>query len=147
MTSLNAFRYSRKNGRMPKKKGVSVEYLDSIFSNYIRLRDADEDGYVICCNCGKRLHWKEAQNGHYVKRRHQALRWDERNCHAECAECNNQDINLGYAKFMVKRYGEDIWDKLQAQKNIHSKIMPHERQIMANNYRKKIAQLKKEKGL
>ena len=130
---------------MAKKKGVSEAYLDSIFSTYIRLRDADEDGYVICCNCGKRLHWTEATNGHFVKRRHRTLRWNEKNCHAECEQCNGADINLGYADFMVKKYGPGIWEELNTQKNSRAKILPIERKEMADKYRKKIEQLKKEK--
>ena len=132
---------------MAKKKGITEAYLDSIFSVYIRLRDADEDGYIYCCNCGKRFFWKEATNGHFVKRRHRTLRWDERNCHSECNPCNQADVNLGYADFMVKKYGSDIWRILDAQKNIRQKIMPYERKIMADNYKAKIKQLRKEKGL
>ena len=132
---------------MPKKKGVSLKYLDDIFSTFVRLRDAEDDGFVVCCNCGKRLWWKESTNGHFVKRSHHTLRWDERNCHAECAPCNGEDLNLGYANFMVAKYGPKIWDILTAQKNNRGKIMPHERKIMADNYKHKIKQLRKEKGL
>ena len=132
---------------MAKKKGISEAYLDNIFSNYIRLRDSDCDGLVTCCNCGKKLHWKVATCGHFVKRRHRTLRWDERNCHAECGPCNTADINLGYAEFMVNKYGPEIWAILDAQKNNRGKILPYERKIMADNYKQKTKQLKKEKGL
>ena len=132
---------------MAKKKGVSEAYLDNIFSTYIRLRDADDDGYIYCCNCGRRFFWKEATNGHFVKRRHRTLRWDERNCHSECGPCNTADVNLGYAEFMVGRYGSGIWQLLNTAKNSREKITPYERKIMADNYRQKIVQLKKDKGL
>ena len=132
---------------MAKAKGVSEAYLDQIFSTYIRLRDADDSGMVTCCNCGKRLFWKEATNGHFVKRRHRTLRWDERNCHSECGPCNQADVNLGYADFLTKKYGSNIWRILTTQKNLREKITPVERKIMADNYRQKIKQLKKEKGL
>jgi hypothetical protein len=132
---------------MAKKKIVSVAYLDQIFSIYIRLRDANTDGYISCCECGKTFWWQESTNGHFVKRRHHTLRWDERNCHAQCAPCNGQDTNLRYADFMVIKYGPEIWGILDAQKNNRGKILPYERKIMADNYRAKIKQLKKEKGL
>ena len=131
---------------MPKPK-VSEAYLDQIFSTYIRLRDADENGFVLCCNCGRRLFWKDSTNGHYVKRRHRTLRWDELNCHAECAECNMADVNLGYGEYLVTRYGDDVFKLLNAHKNRREKITPQERKIMADNYKQKIKQLKKEKGL
>lgn len=132
---------------MTKKPAVSEAYLDQIFSTYIRLRDADEDGYVLCCNCRKRLWWKDSTCGHFVKRRHRGLRWDELNCHAECGPCNLADVNLGYAEYMATRYGEDIFSILNARKNSRDKITPQARKIMADNYREKIAQIKKEKGL
>ena len=132
---------------MPKKKGVTEAYLDQIFSLYIRLRDADGEGFIKCCECGKRMWWKESTCGHFVKRSHRTLRWDERNCHAQCAPCNGEDLNLRYADFMVAKYGPQIWGLLTAQKNNRGKITPHERKIMAQNYRHKVKQLKKEKGL
>ena len=131
---------------MTKKKGISEAYLDQIMSTYVRLRDADDDGYIICCNCGRRYGWREATCGHFVKRRHHTLRWDELNCHAECGPCNQADTNLGYADFMVKKYGPEIWGILNTQKNNRGKITPAERKIMADNYKHKIKQLKKEKG-
>jgi len=134
---------------MPKKKHneISEAYMDQIFSTYIRLRDADEDGYVLCCNCNRRLHWKEATNGHYVKRRHRSLRWDELNCHSECGGCNMADVNLGYAKYLVERYGDDVFNILNQRKNRRERITPQERKIMADNYKQKIVELKKQKGL
>ena len=132
---------------MSKRKGVSEQYLDSIFSQYIRLRDADENGFILCCNCGRRIHWAEATNGHYVKRRHRTLRWDELNCHAECGPCNMADVNLGYSEYMASRYGPDVFRILEHRKDKREKIMPYERKIMADNYKHKIKQLKKEKGL
>lgn len=33
--------------------------LDRIFSEYIRLRDADNNGYIRCISCGKIVFWKD----------------------------------------------------------------------------------------
>ena len=130
-----------------KKPGVTEAYLDNLFSLYIRLRDADSNGNVTCCNCGKTIRWTEATNGHFVKRRHRALRWDERNCHPECAECNAADVNLGYVQYMVNRYGAWIFEELNNKKNTTAKIMPVERRAMANKIRSLIHNLKQTKGL
>ena len=132
---------------MTKKKGISEAYLDNIFSTYIRLRDADDDGYIRCCECGQWFWWENATNGHFAKRRHRTLRWDERNCHAQCAPCNGQDLNLRYVDFMVERYGPEIWGILNAQKNNRGKITPQDRKELADDYKHKIKQLRKEKGL
>ena len=132
---------------MAKKKGIKEATLDAIFSTYIRLRDADEYGGVTCCNCGQYHHWKDSTCGHFVKRSHRTLRWDPRNAHAECAECNGEDLNLGYNKFMIKKYGVDIFDQLASVKLNRTRIMPFERKIMAEGYRKEIKKLKKQKNL
>lgn len=130
-----------------KKNGVSESYLDSLFSTYIRLKNADEDGYVLCCYCGGRLHWSEAQNCHYVGRRHRTLRWNELNCSPGHGSCNGADIILGYTQYMAARYGPDVFQLLTTHKNSREKITPVERKIMADNYKAKIKELKKEKGL
>ena len=132
---------------MAKKKGVTEVYLDQIFSTFIRLRDADDDGFITCCNCGKKMWWKESTNGHYVKRSHRTLRYDEKNCHAECALCNGEDANLGYAVFMVQKYGMKIVYELNNIKNSREKITSIKRKELADKYRHKIKQLRKEKGL
>jgi hypothetical protein len=57
------------------------------------------------------------------------------------------DINLGYAEYMVARHGENVFQLLNTHKNSREKITPQARKIMADNYKQKIKQLKKEKGL
>lgn len=57
-------------------------------SEYVRRRAADQFGFVTCPLCGKRLHWKEAQNMHYVSRAHMNTRFDLRNCLAGDYSCN-----------------------------------------------------------
>jgi hypothetical protein len=83
--------------------------LDRIFSQYIRLRDADQNGYIRCISCGKIVLWKEADNGHFINRKHMSLRFSETNCNAQCRSCNRFDegnmtgYNLGMIKNMVNR--------------------------------------------
>ena len=132
---------------MAKKKGISEAYLDSIFSTFIRLINADDNGFVTCCYCGESLHWTEAQNCHYVGRRHRTLRWNEINCAPGHGTCNGADIILGYTEYMVARHGPDVFRLLNTMKNNRGKILPFERKIMADNYKQKIKQLRKEKGL
>jgi len=42
--------------------------LDSIFSRYIRLSYADNNGMVKCVTSGDMYHWKNIQNGHFITR-------------------------------------------------------------------------------
>ena len=87
--------------------------LDSAFSKWIRKRDADEEGLGSCVSCGR---WRELQCGHFVKRGHTAIRWDERNAHGQCAGCNIEGDNIQYTLYMQKRYGQSVVDELLAAK-------------------------------
>jgi hypothetical protein len=62
--------------------------LDTVFSRYIRKRDANAHGWVHCCTCGKAFEVSQVHAGHYVKRSHRSLRWHPQNVHAQCASCN-----------------------------------------------------------
>jgi len=64
-----------------------VKKLDSIFSQYIRLKNS-VDEISTCFTCGKKDHWKKLQNGHFQSRKHYSTRWDEINCQVQCAGCN-----------------------------------------------------------
>ena len=70
-----------------------VKKLDTVFSQYIRLKDSKNET-AICFTCGKEDHWKKLQNGHFQSRKHYSTRWNEINCQVQCAGCN------------VFRYGE-----------------------------------------
>ena len=93
--------------------------LDRIFSRYIRLRDADANGYIRCISCGKAVFWKNSDAGHYVNRRHLALRYDEKNVNAQCRACNRFDEGnmLGYHAGLVKKYGEAVIRYLEIKKH------------------------------
>lgn len=71
-----------------KTKTYYKKKLDAVFSQYIRLKYADEYGVVNCFTCPKFGTVKEMQNGHFVPRQYLSLRWDERNCRPQCYACN-----------------------------------------------------------
>jgi lipoate-protein ligase A len=57
-----------------------IEDLDREFSRFIRLKSSDKYGMVRCYTSDKLMHWKTAQCGHWVSRKHLATRWMEDNC-------------------------------------------------------------------
>jgi len=65
-----------------------IEDADRIFSQYIRLKGTDEKGIAPCYTCGDKKHWTILQSGHFIKRSHLYLRWDERNVKIQCQCCN-----------------------------------------------------------
>lgn len=65
-----------------------VNDLDFVFSRYIRIREANNDGIVSCFTCQKLDKWTNMQCGHFIKRGETLLRWDVRNAKCQCPICN-----------------------------------------------------------
>jgi len=126
-----------------------VAKLDKIFSEYIRLRDSDKNGYVICISCNRLEYWKDVDCGHYINRRHLATRWHEKNCNAQCRSCNRFDEGntAGYTLGLIKKYGKDIIKELLFIKNNCHKITDFEGKELIKYYTKKIKELKATKNL
>lgn len=112
--------------------------LDKVFSEYIRRRDSDENGYGKCISCGKVVHWKDADAGHFVNRKHNSLRWNEANVNLQCRACNRFDEgNLpGYALGIQKKHGKDIIEKLMVAKRQTLKISQFQIDEMVKYYTK-----------
>jgi 5-methylcytosine-specific restriction endonuclease McrA len=103
--------------KKPTRKSL-VEKLDKIFSIYIRRKDAIDD-VATCVTCGKKDHWSKLQNGHFMSRRHYNTRWDEDNCHVQCAGCNvfrAGEIYL-YNKYLCSKFDNNFPDMLYAKSN------------------------------
>lgn len=123
--------------------------LDTVFSQYIRLRDADGYGYIHCISCGKIVFWKEADNGHFINRKHMSLRFSETNCNAQCRACNRFDEGnmTGYNLGLIKKYGHQTIDLLIVAKNQLNKISDAEYKMLIKYYQDKVKLLLKEKNL
>ena len=60
-----------------------------LVSEYVRRRDADEGGFVSCYTCGAPIHWRlEAQAGHSIPGRRNAVLLDAEICRPQCRRCN-----------------------------------------------------------
>jgi len=105
------------NMKKPTRKSL-VEKLDKIFSIYIRRKDAIDE-IATCVTCGKKDHWSKLQNGHFMSRRHYNTRWDEDNCHVQCAGCNvfrSGEIYL-YNKYLCLKFDNNFPDRLYEKSN------------------------------
>jgi hypothetical protein len=127
---------------------ATINKLDRVFSEFIRLRDASANGYVRCISCGKIGHWKDVDCGHYVNRKHLSTRWHEKNCNAQCRACNRFDEGnmLGYTKGLVKKYGPSVLDELDMLKHQTSKLSDFEGKLLIKHYQDKLKELKKQKA-
>ena len=126
-----------------------VKKLDTIFSQYIRLREADSSGFVECFTCGKKDHWKKLQNGHFQSRRHYATRWDERNCQVQCVGCNMFKAGEQY-KFSIAldgKYGEGKAEELELLARTIMKVSRIDYEDKISYYGTFVKKLKKDKGI
>jgi hypothetical protein len=124
--------------------------LDTIFSLYIRLRDATDEGMVQCFTCGKVAHYKTGmQNGHFQSRRHLATRFDEINCQVQCIGCNmfKSGEQFKFHLNLNAKYGEDTSINLQHKAMQSVKITRVEYQDYISYYKEAVENLKKEKGI
>ena len=107
---------------MPKIKKPTrsklVKKLDTVFSQYIRLSNADNNKNCICVTCNKVFFWKEIQAGHFMSRKHYSIRWDERNVKPQCAGCN------------VFRYGEQYKYSLYLGNKLSEKLLEESRKLV-----------------
>jgi hypothetical protein len=111
-----------KRKKLRTLKSLKAE-ADKVFSIYIRQRGMDEGGTNTCCSCGALKHWKDLQCGHFVSRVYLSTRWLPLNCHPQCSACNvlRRGNAIGYAQFMLKAYGYDIFDNLIKRRNMKFK--------------------------
>jgi len=105
-----------KTAKKPTRSKL-VKKLDTVFSQYIRLSNADKSGYCICVTCDKKFFWKEIQAGHFISRKHYSTRWDERNVKPQCVACN------------VYRAGEQYKYSLYLGNNLSKKLLEQSREL------------------
>ena len=138
----------------PKKKSspslsTLVDRLDTVFSRYIRLRDAMPSGMFRCISCGKIKPIEQADCGHFHSRTHMSTRFDEDNCHAECRYCNrfSADHIIGYRENLIKKIGEQRFMLLDIKAHETKKWSHFELEQLAKYYRALVEKLQKEKGI
>jgi hypothetical protein len=128
---------------------MNDDKLWKAFSLYIRIRDADANGYCTCITSGKRIHWTECDAGHFISRRHMATKYDEQNVHAQGRGDNRFQSGQQYiyAREIDKKYGPGTADKILARSRQVKKIGKFEIDTMTKYYKELANKIKKEKCL
>jgi len=122
--------------------------LDNIFSQYIRLKEADEYGYVYCCTCKQRFFWKDVDCGHFIHRSANSTRYDERNVAPQCRACNRGgNRNASYILYLTGKYGNDIIRQLAKLECTTKRWSEEELRDLIKTYTEKVKCLKNEKGI
>ncbi len=126
-----------------KTKGQLVKLLDAIYSQYIRLRDADKKWYCKCITCWIRLHRKQSQNCHFLTRSNYKYRRSDDNCFAWCMRCNvflNWNYKV-YTMVMIKKYWITRVKARIGEVNAPYDIKPYEIEEKIQIYKEKVKDL------
>jgi len=109
------------------------------FNAYIRERDKD----LPCVSCG-RHHQGQYHAGHYrTTAAAPELRFDERNCHKQCAPCNNHKSGniTEYRIELIRRIGEGQADWLEGPHK-PKKYAIDDLKLIHSTYSQKLKELK-----
>lgn len=122
--------------RKISRKGL-IQAVDKAFSRYIRQKHADDTGYVHCVTCGKGMSWTEIQAGHFCKRGHAALRWNEFNVYPQCAGCNlfKNGAQDEMAAHIVRVHGPEVLQELVRLKHVEKRWSMSELRELLERYK------------
>lgn len=125
-----------------------IDDLDVVFSQYIRLRDSDENGYVTCYCCEGFVYWTDAQCMHFMPRIHKNTRFSEGNCHGGCKNCNERKGgNLKVYGEHLERDRPGTVEALEEQARAPYNYDVPELKGLISHYSKEVKRLKKLKPL
>jgi hypothetical protein len=143
---LEALKERKAKARLKKAESISVltKKLDTVISQYVRLRYADQHQNVTCFTCGNKMHWKGIQNGHFQSRRYMSTRFHENNMRPQCYACNlglsgNQYI---YGINLDKEKGPGTAESIVLLAKQQKKFTPDELKGMIGDYEHKVTDLK-----
>jgi Bacteriophage Lambda NinG protein len=117
-----------------------VRQAQHAFNSYIRLRDASDP----CISCG-RYHDGQYHAGHYrTTGANPELRFDEGNCHKQCAPCNNHlSGNIeNYTPRLISKIGLAAFNRLMGPHDA-KKYTREELQSITSTYRAQTRALRK----
>lgn len=116
---------------------------DKLFSEYIRRRFAEFDGFVSCFTCGVKKHWKEQQAGHFASRRHMSTRFDYKNVQVQCQACNiwNQGQQWKFGQYLDLTYGHGTAEELMQKSKEINKMSRIDYEILIEEIKEKLSEL------
>ena len=136
---------------MTKHGGISKlkAKLDKVFSQFVRLRDSDDEGFGRCITCSKSVFYKASDAGHFISRTYLATRFDPRNVNLQCKGCNGFRAGEQYKHGIAinAMYGDDTADKLWEQARTSTKWDRAMYAEAINHFQQSVQRLREQKGL
>lgn len=121
---------------MKRKRSMKAlkREADKVFSRFIRHRDTNTEGFGHCVTCNA---YAPLQCGHFVKRQHLAVRFDEMNCNGQCVRCNKwlHGNDGEYAAWIVRHHGDFNLNRLLAAKHQTVKMTRADYEALIERYK------------
>lgn len=134
---------------MPTKRQTEKNKMDRVFSKYIRLRDTDDNGFGPCITCGKVVHYKEADCGHFRSRVHMASRWHPLNSSLQCKACNMKPGGEQWLHGLAldAKHGPGTAEAMEDLSRTTLRLSEKEIVHMRKEYEQKVKLLEREKNI
>jgi hypothetical protein len=135
-----------------KKKVITTKVLEArlwkVFSEFIRLRDADQNGFCKCFTCSNIRYWRDMDCGHGIGRQHKGTKYNEQNNHAQCGKCNGFEGGRSdvYKEEMNRRYGPHTWELMLVASKKPKKYTHFELEALTEHYKREADKLRAIKG-
>ena len=137
--------------KKPKKNDRQklIAKLDTVFSEFVRLRDCDKNGVCKCITCGAFDHWRSVDAGHFVTRENMGTRWEEENVNAQCQQCNRFKSGKQYEHGLAidRKFGAGTASKLVVKGKGVCNWMDSEIETMISYYKREAKALREQKGM
>jgi hypothetical protein len=119
--------------KVSKTLKLSKAKADKYFSLYIRKRDKSKG----CITCNKQISSGDA--GHFISRRFEATRYDEKNCHLQCEKCNRFEYGnqFQHGKAIDDMYGPGTSDSLLMKSKMFCKRDKFDYEYIAQEFNEK----------
>ena len=140
--SEKAKQWKEKKAKAKQDLMTLSDYLrltQQIFNKYIRLRDKGQP----CISCGNKLGEKYDCGHFYSAGGHWSVRFDERNCSAQCVNCNQYKHGnlIAYGENLLKKIGISEFENLSVEAMKTRKFTKEELKEIMAEYKKKIKNL------
>jgi len=121
-----------------------------LVSEIVRKSRIIKYGVALCYTCGKKLHWKDLQCGHYSHSGNDCwslLDFYFDNLRPQCARCNKYlDGNLGvYGPLLKAEIGEERFDKINLVKHDINRMTVDDYKELKAKLKKQLEKVNEEK--
>jgi len=122
--------------RRSKNIKLSKAKADKYFAEYIRKRDYHNS----CITCGA---YGKKDCGHFISRRFESVRFDEKNAHGQCLKCNRYlyGNQFEHGQHIDNLYGVGTAEQLLFKSKQFCKRSAFDYEYLALHYKNKIDEL------